>query len=236
MASAASYESPPFTDELCEAILNYHWSSGEDNRRSGRSYKRAVTVSDRYLEANRERLEEQDLIFLRFSHDHTSVFVTLDEHQSSWPMMKWVVCKPLGFDVAIPKARRESYPDNPYADVPRDAVGPAWGTELYDSVMKRFWFDGEKRERNSLHQQAVLISDKFWEANRGLLDDQEWVMLTKGINDLVVLVSLNDFSKEEKYLTWSPAKIEGWYGALPKEIRKPEMPWIHRIAFNDLSH
>lgn len=236
MVDATTYEPPPLTSDLCDAILKYHWNSAEDDRRSGRLYEKVVAISDRYLELNRELLEEQDLVFLSYSHDHTSVFVTLDRHENGLPMMKWVVCKPLGAGAALPKAMRDGNSNLSTTYVPSDSGGLAWGSELYAAVMSRFWFDGEDKERESLNHQAVLTSDRFWEANRDLLDVQEWVMLTKGINDLIVLVGLDDFSEEEKHLIWSPAKIEAWYGALPREIRKPEMPWVHKIAFNNLEH
>ena len=236
MTTQPSDSGPPHGEALCEAILKYHWASHDDNRKSEVLYERAVKLSDTFWAANRDLLETQDRVFLSYSHDHTSVYVFLDDHDEEYRMVKWGVCKPLGSSGAMPRSHRQGSPKTAIAESPSGGAHLAWGPEFYEAAIASFWGSDDEDARNHLHERAVAYSDSFWDANPDLLETQEWVILTKGPHDLALLVFLGDWSKEEKYLSWSPCRLEAWYGALPREKRREGMPWVHRIAYNDLSH
>ena len=86
-------------DELCEAILKYHWEAHEANSKAQRLYEMEQLLSPiSFWPQIGSFSRKRQLACLRYSHDHTSVFVPVAEHDDGMPMLKWVVCKPLGGD------------------------------------------------------------------------------------------------------------------------------------------
>lgn len=236
MASNDGSALPPHGAEFRDAILEYHWKSRESNQKAQALYQRAVTFSDRFWDANAALLDQQDWVFLKLSDDHTSVFTFIGEHQSGLPMMRWCVCKPLGGAWALPRSRREGSESIVHEKNPSNDGTFLWGPELYAAAMQHFWHIGDDAEEERLRSEAVAISDRFLDSNRPTLDSQEWVLLSQGIHELILLVSLDKFSETERHMIWAPAKVEAWYGALPRSLRSSDAPWVHQIAYNELSH
>jgi len=220
---------PRYADELCEAILKYHRSSANSNQEGLPLLRKAEQLSEKFWAANRDLLETQDYFFLRYSHDHTSVYVFLDEHPSGASMMKWAVCKPLGFSGAVPQERRKGASNALLRHSPEKTDQLPWGRELYDAVTRLFW-ERDDVTRETLYAAAVTISDRFREANTEHLERQDWVIINNGPHDLLLLLSLDEYSEPEKWLVWSLAKIEGWYGVPPKGALSDRSPWVHSIA------
>ncbi len=224
-------------DELLDAILEYHQSprSGQDRGRA--LYYRAAELSDTFLTENRLILEEQRAVALRYSHDSTSVFVQLCEHTIGLPMLKWIVCKPLGWSGAALESEyagslgQASLGGDENVDAKLESQ-----SAFVTAVIELFWSLDVGESQDTLYQNAVLAANSFFRANEQLVRSQEWMLIDQGPFDLALLVSLGGYTNGTESLIWSPARVEAWYGVLPKSLRSEGISLVHEIAYNDFNH